>query len=219
MSKIKNGFKRISNAVDLLNKKSAAKKRYSATLGKPILKAFFKNHRYAAPLALLEKIKFINKKFHPLSIVEFGSGATTLAISRSMDPHAHLITLDESPKFLDGTRKMIEGEHAITYVYPYDGKKMNYSYLSNFSLDKGKINLVVIDGPTGNRFSEEALQVLDKVLGPKSICVIDDTDREDINKNAEDIAKKCGLEKHDYQGTVYLNHHFSILTPQGMVLA
>jgi len=100
----------------------------------------------------------------------------------------------------------------ITFVYAPNNYK---DFLENLDINK-KVDLLIIDGPTGDRYSELAKNFYYKIISPQTICVIDDTEKKEINKEVKRISEINSLEKRDYKDAFYSKfHQYSILLPKG----
>lgn len=168
------------------------------------------------PLSLLVKIERICKEIKPKLVVEFGSGLSTVVISDVLSIfRGFLISVEESMEWLANTYKLVNHKDQVLFVCIPNNGGNYHAALSKYMLLKCKPDLVVIDGPSdGNRFSESALVIYNKLMSSNSVCVIDDTDREDNQSGAQKLAVECSLHKIDYGDPIYVRHQYSILFPE-----
>lgn len=200
-----------------MRKKTHKARRLFAHLGNSVIKSFLRNYDYALPLSLLEKIDLINKKARPKLIVEFGSGVSTLMWSKNLSAYSTLVTVEEDIDFLKQTKELVEGTAArqkILFIYsPKLPGLENYETLLNCWDFKSPAGAMLIDGPKGDRFTEKAVKLYEKMLDAGSFCLIDDTDREITNQQAKILAEKKRLLKYDFQDEIRPNHRYSVLAP------
>ena len=80
-----------------------------------------------------------------------------------------------------------------------------------------KVDLLIIDGPSGGRFTEAAKDFYQKTISSRTVCVVDDTNREENNKGSKEIARQKSLKKMDFGDPMYdEGHRYSILFPKAM---
>lgn len=185
-------------------------------LNTKIIDHFYDNYGYTMPLSLLVKLKKICTTIKPKLVVEFGSGVSTIVISKAIVEYGgFLITFDESTEWINNTYKMIEEKINIAYIcIPNERERIDHEALEKYISLNIKPDLVVIDGPSGGpRFSNSAMRIYDKLLSSQCICCIDDTDRAENDNGAIQIKTKFSLLKQDYNDPVYVNHKYSILYP------
>lgn len=197
-------------------KQIAEAQTYFPELNPKILECFFANFGYAMPLSLLVKIERICREIKPNLVVEFGSGLSTVVISDILSiSHGLLISVDESMEWLENTYKLVNHKDEVLFMCIPDSRGNYHAALSKYMLFRCKPDLVVIDGPSsGNRFSEPALIVYNELMSSNSVCVIDDTDREENQSGALRLAAEFSLRKEDYGDPIYVRHQYSILFPE-----
>ncbi len=185
-------------------------------LRQEILNGFLANLGHAMPLSLLVKIEMICRAIKPNLVVEFGSGLSTVVISDILSiSHGLLISVDESMEWLENTYKLVNHKDEVLFMCIPDSRGNYHAALSKYMLFRCKPDLVVIDGPSsGNRFSEPALIVYNELMSSNSVCVIDDTDREENQSGALRLAAEFSLRKEDYGDPIYVRHQYSILFPE-----
>lgn len=145
----------------------------------------------ASPDFLLSLFE-ISKKSKPRLVVELGSGVSTLVLAKS--GAKKIVSLDHSPEYGEQTRAMLKN-HKVTGVEirideleKYDG---GFSWYSRASLKAiSKIDLLVIDGPPSSTNPDArypAFGFLLPLLSPKAIIILDDANRADERKLADDF--------------------------------
>lgn len=178
-----------------------------------IIDMFFANFGYAMPLSLVSRIDGFCRALKPDLVIEFGSGVSTVAITDALvGSEGFLISIDESIKWLENTYRLVNHPAKAAFVCaPADGG-INLAMLSRVLSLKGKPELVIIDGPSGGeRFSEPALRLYRELLSIRCVCAVDDTDREENNQGASQLAADFSLRKVDYSDPIYVHHQYSIL--------
>jgi len=179
-------------------------------LGKDVLSAMLKNDGWAACPSLLEQLAHIMSDLKPKLIVEIGSGVTTMLIAKTKSEESVLFSLDQSKKEIEKTSQIIKKTSGIIFVYPKQEGVIDYSFYKKLN---GRVDLIIIDGPTGDRFGSEAREAFDSIISDKTICIIDDTDRTENDIYAHKLATARNLIKKDFTDPIYKNQRFSILFP------
>lgn len=208
---------KIFNKVNLEISKAKAKKLYPH-FEKYIRELYFKNYGVALPLPLLSFLDELCRIIKPEFIFEFGSGVSTVVLAKStQDRNCKIFTVDESLKYLEKTYQNIIRKYKadnITFIFLPN----NYSgFIENIEAIK-KVDLLLVDGPSSAaRFNEPSKNFYDKIISSQTVCIIDDTDREDNNRAAENIAKAKALKKADFRDIFYSKkHRSSILYPSSI---
>jgi hypothetical protein len=181
-----------------------------------IIDAFFANFGYAMALSLISKIDLCCRTLKPDLVIEFGSGLSTVVITEALAATESLIvSVDESMKWLADTYRLVRHPAKTIFICaPVDKEEGNLLMLSKVLSPKAKPGLVIIDGPSGRgRFSEVALRLYQELLSPGCICAVDDTDREENDVGASQLAADFSLLKFDYGDPIYVHHKYSILCP------
>ena len=176
---------------------------------------FLENYGYSMAISLLDKLDKISKKIKPKLIFEFGSGVSTIILANNLkETGGDIFVFDESLKWIENIYKKCSSViDNIIFMFSPHKEKINYQiFTENININK-KIDLLVIDGPTEDRFTEKANQLYDNLISSDTICVIDDTDREINDIEAQKLAEKHKLMKKDYKDPLYTKHKYSILYP------
>lgn len=134
------------------------------------------------------------RKTNPRTIVDLGSGMSTLVLAKSA-PQAKVISIDHSAEFADKTRKVLES-HAITNaevrVAPLTSHVSGVDWYDLAQLaDITDIDLLFIDGPPGSKnpmARHPAIAECMSKLSPRAVIVIDDAARDGEKAMAMDFA-------------------------------
>ena len=138
-----------------------------------------------------ETLSFIGaviEQHRPQSILEFGSGVSTLWFSMYIEEHpeCRLISIDDSASYLEKTRDMVERKQRISYICapisPYWFRMKRFAaYSPDWTREiqpNTRFDIVLIDGPLGYRFGREAaLYQAAPFLHPRSLILLDDANR------------------------------------------
>lgn len=162
---------------------------------------------WAASPDLLLTLHGVAKSNGPKTIVDLGSGMSTLILAKSA-PQATIYSFDHSPEYAEKTIKVLQ-EHLVTNVQVRVAPLTPHSdgvdwYALDLFRDIESINLLFIDGPPGSRNPKArhpAIQELFQKLSPLAIVVIDDVSREGERLMAEEFARL--LPNHSIE---YLDH-------------
>ena len=202
--------------INKLKKKKLAKKLYP-NLDRYIINLFFENYGYSMPLSLLNKLNEICRAIKPKLVFEFGSGVSTILLASNLKKSGgEIFSFDESLEWIRDTYKKCPDIDNVSFIFAPSFKKINYEiFTRNIDITK-KADLLLIDGPTGDRFTEPAKQLYAKLISSDTICVIDDTDREIDDKEAQELAEIHNLRKVDYKDPIYTRHKYSTLYPQSI---
>lgn len=207
--------KRIWNQINDRYRQRNARERYRY-LTQEIIDYFFENREWAAPLALLDTLMAVNKKKAPNHIIEIGTGVSSVAIARSLSNNQSVLYIDENMDFLHATsHKIMTIQNNMAFLNPasLSGEdRINYLFLMEH-MPNLRADLLVIDGPTGKRFTQHAKEFYARTAKPSSICLIDDIDRADNSQGADWLAKICSLQRIDVIDTLYPNQKFAALFP------
>lgn len=191
-------------------------KRLYPELDEDIASAFVKNYGFAASLSLLHVLRTICAIAKPKVVVEFGSGLSTIVLARALAPHdGFLISVDESLQWLAHAADKVGGQENVAYVCLPHRHRIHYTALARYILDGCRPDLVLLDGPTGtDRFSPAAMSLYKRLFSSTTFCVVDDTDREDNDRKANELAANFELTKVDLGDPVYQRHKYSVLVPR-----
>ena len=183
-------------------------------LGNEVLRQHCLNQEWSACLSLLDKLSKINELLRPKLILEFGSGISTLLLSHIKGRDTVLVTIDEDMDFLKHTQSLISNSENIVFIHAPASTRINYRFFFEQLQFKPLPELIIIDGPAGERFLPPALELYKKIITPSSVCVIDDTDRNDNDQGAQKLAAAKNLVKKDYSDRLKKHQKFSVLFPQ-----
>jgi len=154
----------------------------------------------------------------PALVIEFGSGVSTIAIAEALRvSEGCLISIDESMNWSENTRRLLSDPARVVFIWAPAIGGFDYTLLAKVFSPKDKPELVIVDGPSvASRFSEPALRLYSELLSSQSICAIDDTDREQNDKAASQLAARFSLRKVDYGDPIYIHHKYSMLFPSDL---
>lgn len=205
---------KIYNKIQIEAKKIKAKRLYP-DFDNYIFKLWAQNFGFALELSFLKRLENLCQEIKPKLIFEFGSGVSTAVLAKYAQKNdCKIFTLDEEFKYLIQVYNNVTKKYStdnITFIYAPKNYK---DFLENLEINK-KVDLLIIDGPKADRYNESAKKFYHKIISSQTICIIDDTDREETNKEVEKIAKIKSLEKVDYKDAFYSkSHQYSILFPR-----
>jgi predicted O-methyltransferase YrrM len=149
---------------------------------------------WAASPDFLLTLAHVTKSIRPRLTVELGSGTSTLVLAKS--GAKKIISLDHSQEFGAQTRTMLES-HKVRGVeiriHELESYPSGYKWYAK-STFKGlsKIDLLVIDGPPSSTNPDArypAFEHLIPLLSPNATIILDDADRDEERKLADEIAK------------------------------
>lgn len=185
-------------------------------LSSAIIDGFFANFGYSMPLSLLDKIQSLCREIKPNLVIEFGSGLSTVVITEALSEYERgfLVSIDENMEWLARSYQSVGHVSRAAFIcLPLDDR-INHAALSEYLSLKGKPELVIIDGPSkGARFSLAAIKIYHELLSSSCICIVDDTDREENDLGAMQLATDFSLRKNDYGDPIYVKHRYSVLLP------
>lgn len=176
-----------------------------------IFNLWVENFGVALDIRCLERLDKICKKMKPRSIFEFGSGVSTVVLAKyAKDNPCTIVIFEDNPYYLRITKQNVAKNYK-TDNFLFTSALNSYKNYQN----PGKFELVIIDGPGEEQERLNNRYFYDKIISPKTICFIDDTDRPVLNAMAIDIALNNSLEKIDFKDAFYSKkHRCSILFPQ-----
>ncbi len=153
-----------------------------------------------SPDLLLTLVTLV-RKYKPKTIVELGSGVSTLVLAKSVGRGGKVISIDNSEEYAGYTREML-ADHGVRNVQIIVAPLKKYPGGSEwYDLTKLKairrVDLLLVDGPPATsdpaaRFP--ALAEFSSKLSARAVVVLDDTIRESEAKLADAFAK--ALPKH-----------------------
>lgn len=176
-----------------------------------------KNFGVALDISCLRKLDIICQKLKPRLIFEFGSGISTVLLANYAQNNPCSITvLEDNPFYLNQTKQNTFRKYQHNKIAFILAQNQYRDFLEKQSFAE-KVDLVIIDGPEGEKARISNKDFYEKIISPKTCCIIDDTDRLGINSMARDLAQKNSLKKLDFQDTFYSKRHrYSILLPQNV---
>ncbi|TSC75469.1 MAG: hypothetical protein G01um101430_311 [Parcubacteria group bacterium Gr01-1014_30] len=125
-----------------------------------------------------------------------------------------ITVVEDSSTYLEIMKKNISTKYKsdhFTFVYAPN----HYKDYLEASINPGTMDLVVIDGPDGEEHRLYNKFFYEKIIGPETTCIIDDTDYSALDRLAEEIARRNSLKKIDFRDAFYSKaHQYSILFPQ-----
>lgn len=150
---------------------------------------------WAASPDLLVTLFYIAHSNNPRTIVDLGSGASTLVLAKAA-PAAKIICLDNSAEYAIKTEQMLK-EHGVTNV---EIRVAPLTPLANgvhwYHPDAWKslsdIDLLFIDGPPGSKDDTARLPAFTELiskLSPHAIVIIDDVHRDGEKEMAHQFAQ------------------------------
>lgn len=204
---------KIYNKIQIMNSVRKARSLYSG-FDNYIFKLWKQNFGFAMELPLLKRLERLCQITKPKLIFEFGSGVSTVVLAKyAQNNDCKIFTLDEEFKYLTQAYNNIKRKYKtdrLTFIYAPNNYR---DFLENLELNK-KVDLLIIDGPVADRYNEAAKNFYYRIISPGTTCIIDDTDREETNREAEKITKMYSLKKIDYKDAFYSpTHQYSILYP------
>ncbi len=148
---------------------------------------------WAASPDFLLVIARLVAELQPRSVVECGSGVTSVVLSRllSIMPGANILSFDHDPNFAQKTAEMLRerdlpGPVGLSIAaapmtqHVINGETFNW-YMTEGVMVPEKIDLLVVDGPIVNNENPlaryPALPILGPYLSDRAVVVLDDANR------------------------------------------
>jgi predicted O-methyltransferase YrrM len=135
------------------------------------------------------------KRSNPKTILDLGSGMSTLVLAKSA-PAAKVFSIDNSSEYAEKTKEMLSLHKVINAevrVAPLMAHASGIDWYDVSQLaDISDIDLLFIDGPPGSkndRARHPALYECLSKLSPRAIVVIDDAGRDGEKDMAQEFAK------------------------------
>ena len=159
----------------------------------------------------MQLLAYIIKTISPHVTLEFGSGLSTLLISKMIPKNSLFISVEDSPEYLYKTKKMLgkPRNNIILDYAPISPLNFKFKYFLSYELSyvkrlrNKKLDLVFIDGPLGYKYGRESdMYALIPYITNRTIFVLDDSNRID-EQNALLNWKKVFVEGLE---TVHLEH-------------
>lgn len=181
-----------------------------------IFKLWAQNLGFALELSCLKRLENLCQEIKPKLIFEFGSGVSTAVLAKYAQTNdCKIFTFDEEFKYSKQAYNNINRKYSTDNITFICAPKNYEDFLENLEINK-KVDLLIIDGPKADRYNESALKFYHKIISSQTICITDDTDREETNKEVEKIAELNSLKRVDYKDALYSKtHQYSILFPRG----
>ncbi len=162
----------------------------------------------AAPDALVELVRIIDR-VAPATVLELGSGVSTIVIARRLQQlgHGHLVALEHLPEHAERTRAELASQGladvATVVDAPLEEVSVGPATWSWYELRPGVpavIDALFVDGPpggTGSLARYPALPLLRDRLVPGATVFVDDGDRPD----EQEMVRRWQLEIDGLQAT------------------
>ena len=149
---------------------------------------------WAASPDLLLTLLYHARSSNPKTIVDLGSGMSTLVLAKSA-PEAKIYSIDNSDEYAGKTSRLLADHDVISVdlrVAPLTPHSSGVDWYDLTQLaDISSIDLLFIDGPPGSKNPKArhpAISEFISHLSPKAIIVIDDVAREGERAMAEEFA-------------------------------
>lgn len=166
------------------------------------IRAALQNNGFSMCPSLLSNMQKIVRERKPAFAVEIGSGISTQILERNLPTGTRLVSVEEKEKFVERTKKLLRNPGRTHFAG-------NLAEVADTAVD-----LLIIDGPSGERFDKKSREKFETIISEKTICIIDDTDREENDTYAENIAKQKNLIKKDFSDPLFTRQKYSILFPK-----
>lgn len=160
-----------------------------------------------SPRGMWQVLTLVRER-QPSTIVELGSGLSTLYLSRCVaeQPGSVVYSVEHAMQFLAGTRKLLEAHDATENVQlihaplvdtDIDGRK--YSWYSVGDRLPATIDMLLVDGPPGTTGPLARLPALERLidrLRPGAVIVLDDAHREEEREIVRSWVRDFDLRRH-----------------------
>lgn len=168
---------------------------------------------WAMSTAALKHLRSVLYTYRPQHVLELGVGASSHVIQRYVkDTTAHYIGYEAWKPYMERHVAALQ-EKGL----PFEGTTLietDESGLYFSKLPVAKADLVVSDGPTGSRFCGAAMLFYEQVNTPKTIWVVDDSNRPTEGRLADWLAKLQDAEPVVVQDEVYVHRTTTFLVPK-----
>jgi glycosyltransferase involved in cell wall biosynthesis len=187
-------------------------------------KGFLFETDYSLPFQLIQHICNDILIYKPKTIIEFGSGLSTIIISNFLKENnldVEFISVDEDENWQSLISKHSNSVSFFSFgisennPFSKNGGGEWYNIPKNSDLLIKSYDLVIIDGPIGknNKFARYgALNFIKNKLNESSIIFIDDVNRYDEQILARDLARDFNLNKVEIYKYSRLSHNYKIIT-------
>lgn len=183
-----------------------------------IFRLWAQNFGVALEISALRRLETICETIKPRFVFDVGSGVSTAILAKyAQKEECEVFALDEDFRYLtqaysNAMRKYLTSQ--ISFIY---GPKNYRDFFENFKMKKS-LDLIIIDGPSRDRYNETARRFYLESVSSKTTCIIDDTDRTETDAFAQKLARENSLKKFDYRDAFYsTRHQYSILVPHDLV--
>lgn len=155
------------------------------------------NNNQPIPWLTYSAIYFLEPRLSKkLTVFEYGSGNSTKWWAKRV---GKIISVEYDKAWLEKIRPALPKNAEIIY------QELNAKYPKTILNQKGKFDLVVIDG---RERVESALNSVTK-LGPKGVIIWDNTDRERYQAGVKQLLK-LGFKKIDFFGVVAIDNQLAL---------
>lgn len=159
-----------------------------------------------SPRGMWQVLTLVRER-QPSTIVELGSGLSTLYLSRAADqPSSVIYSLEHAIEYLEATRHLLEAHDATENVQLIHAPLVDtdiggrtYSWYSLSDHLPATIDLLLVDGPPGSSGPLARLPALERLvdrLQPGAVIVLDDTHRDDEREIARSWIRDFDLRRH-----------------------
>lgn len=190
----------VENAFEQIEALLAIYKDTAATIGLP------KTRKYAASPDFLRIITRLFLEHSPGTVVECGSGVSTIVMAYMMKRRGQGIvySLEHDTEFAAATKKQLQmhGLDAFAKVVdaPLESSFRAEKHVTWYSLENlprvASIDLLVVDGPPahiGSRARQPAVPLLVSAFSEEAIVLLDDSDRSDEKATVQAWVQDYGL--------------------------
>jgi len=171
---------------------------------------------WALPAETCERLVREIRARRPQTIVECGSGASTVLIAsclRTFDINGHIVSLDHEPKYAESTRERLHqeevSEYATVLTTPLATVRIGERQLDWYDFDpkehiESPVDVLLVDGPpwhVGVRARFPAVPILEEHLARDCFILLDDGDRDDERKIAGEWEAMLETHEAELSGT------------------
>lgn len=153
----------------------------------------------------VQQLIYLVRKYKPKTIVELGSGLSTIVIASILKDlklnQSMLISFDESEKYLGSTKSYLNKNLLEEYVslnhcplenIIINNKSYNWYKFNEIILESRKIDLLIVDGPISNNTDSRypAINQLFKYFNNSTLIFVDDSNRENEKRIIQEWQKE-----------------------------
>ncbi|MEM6523791.1 MAG: hypothetical protein AAF693_08370 [Bacteroidota bacterium] len=127
------------------------------------------------------------KDTNPSSILECGSGLSTLVIGYAIeDTECLLVSLEQSEEETQKTQRLIQ-QHQLNFKHRvYFAPLKEYGYGSWYDLEKisfpSSLDIIIVDGPYEKGkygiYRQHAIKILERYINKNTVIILDDANRD-----------------------------------------